>query len=532
MKPVDSRPADPTRPAREGDPAAERRWRALTEALGAVIWISDAQGGFSAPQPAFEAYTGIEWPAVSGFGWLEAIHPDNRRRFETAWKRALREKTPFEAESRIRHAPSGRWRWFEARAVPVTDEAGVVREWVGTITDVDERRRAVDATRRSQAELAEAHRRKDEFLATLAHELRNPLAPIRNAVEVMRLRGTDDPTLRWARGVMERQVAQMARLVDDLLDVSRMTRGDMELRREVVELKTIIARAAETASPVVDARHHSLIISLPPEPLRLEADALRLEQVLINLLDNAAKYTEPGGRIWVTGRRAPGADDEVEIHVRDTGIGIDAASLPHIFDVFSQADRSLKRGTGGLGIGLTLARRIVEMHGGTLTAESDGAGCGAEFVLRLPALKTSRALAELPAAPPERVDSDASPARILVVDDNVDSAESIALLLRMLGHDVRVAHDGPAAITRALSDPPDVVLLDIAMPGMDGYEVATVLRAEPALASTRLVALTGYGQPEDRARSAETGFDDHLVKPVELDALRDVLSRPGRREPS
>jgi len=392
---VDSRSADPAPPPSHPSESGfdlDGRWRALTEAVPAVVWIANAEGGFSEPQPSFEAFTGMVWPADSGMGWLDAIHPDNRRRFDPAWKRAIREKAPFHAEGRIRRAPSGQWRWFEARAVPVIDGIGTVREWVGTMMDTEERRRAMDATRRSQAELAEAHRRKDEFLATLARELRNPLAPIRNAVEVLRVRGIDDPTLQWAQGVIERQAARMARLVDDLLEVSRMTRGEIDLRREVCDLATLVARSAERVSPVLDARHHSLIISLPDEPIRLEADAARLEQVLINILDNAAKYTEPGGRIWVVGARAQNREDTVEIRVRDTGMGIAAESLPSVFDVFSHADRLLRRDTGGLGIGLTLARKIVEIHRGSLIAESDGLGRGAEFVLRLPALPPARGI--------------------------------------------------------------------------------------------------------------------------------------------
>jgi signal transduction histidine kinase len=377
---------------------------------------------------------------------------------------------------------------------------------------------------RLYGEVLEADRRKDEFLAMLAHELRNPLAPIRNALHIMKLAGTDGAVVGQVREMMERQVQHMTRMVDDLLDVSRITRGKIELRKEVVDLASVVGRTVEATRPLFEDRRHELAVDLPPKTLRLEADPTRLEQVLANLLNNAAKYTDQGGHIRLSARQEGG---ELVLRVRDTGVGIAPDMLARIFEPFMQADRVLHQSQGGLGIGLTLVRRLVEMHGGSVTAYSEGPGKGSEFVLRLPALsprqpnpgaRAVRESGEAVGAAPRR--------RILVVDDNVDAAESLAMLLRMIRHDVRVAHDGLAALAAVESDPPDLVFLDIGMPVMNGYDVARQLRQRPGLENLVLVAMTGWGQEEDRRRSHEAGFDHHLVKPVEPDALRQLLARP------
>ncbi len=368
-------------------------------------------------------------------------------------------------------------------------------------------------------QLRQADRRKDEFLAVLAHELRNPLAPVRNAVEVMRLRDVDDPNLRWARDIIDRQVQQMTRLVDDLLDVSRITRGKVKLQKEPVDLAAVVARAVEISRPLIDARRHELTVTLPPEPVRVEADATRLAQVVANLLNNAAKYTEERGRIWLTVERGGG---EAVLRVRDTGVGIPAAMLAQVFDLFTQVDRSEDRSQGGLGIGLTLAKSLVEMHGGSVTAQSEGVGKGSEFVVRLPLLAELRSEGCEPGGSGRLVESSAR--RILVVDDNVDAADSLAVLLRLLGNDVRTAPDGPAALEAARAYRPDVVLLDLGLPRMSGYEVCRRLRAGHFANGPLVVALTGYGQDEDRRRTREAGFDHHLVKPVNPDELREVLA--------
>jgi signal transduction histidine kinase/DNA-binding response OmpR family regulator len=376
---------------------------------------------------------------------------------------------------------------------------------------------AIDNARLYQ-EIREANQRKDEFLAMLAHELRNPLAPILNALHILRLSGTDTEAAEKARETAERQVRHMVRLVDDLLDVSRITRGKIELRKEPVELAGVVARAVESTRPLVDGRSHQLEVSAVPEGVWIEADPTRLEQVLANLLNNAAKYTEPGGRIWLTARQDNGA---VEVRVKDTGIGLAPEMLRCVFEPFVQVDQSLERAQGGLGIGLTLVRSLVEMHGGTVHAHSAGLGQGSEFVVRLPVLPQPAGAPPRPVA--ETQPSPVRPLRVLLVEDNKDSAESLATVLRLLGHEVNLAHDGPAALVAAADFQPEVVLLDIGLPGMDGYQVAQRLRQEFGLTEARLIALTGYGQEEDRLRSLEAGFDQHLVKPVDHELLGQIL---------
>jgi signal transduction histidine kinase len=377
---------------------------------------------------------------------------------------------------------------------------------------------------RLYGEVREADRRKDEFLAMLAHELRNPLAPIRNALHIMKQPGADGAVVGQMRELMERQVQHMTRMVDDLLDVSRITRGKIDLRKEVVDLASVVDRTVETARPLFEDRGHELTVDLPPEPVRLEADPTRLEQVLANLLNNAAKYTDHGGHIWLSARQEGG---ELVLRVKDTGVGIPADMLPRIFEPFVQSDRVLHHSQGGLGIGLTLVRRLVEMHGGTVTAHSEGPGKGTAVIVRLPALSPKQPIPGARAAGEGSEPVGAAPQRrILVVDDNVDAAESLAMLLRMEGHDVRVAHDGSAALAAVEADPPDLMFLDIGMPVMNGYDVAQRLRQWPGLEHLLLVAMTGWGQEEDRRRSQEAGFDHHLVKPVEPDALHQLLARP------
>jgi signal transduction histidine kinase/DNA-binding response OmpR family regulator len=376
-------------------------------------------------------------------------------------------------------------------------------------------------------EIQQADRQKNEFLSMLAHELRNPLAPIRNSVTIMRA-ATDDPAkLQWAAGVIDRQVGHMVRLVDDLLDISRINRGKIRLRREAVEVAAVVAQAVEASRPEVDARGHELYIVVPPHPVRVNGDPARLAQVVTNLLNNAAKYTEPGGRIWLTVEAAAGSptDRSAVIRVRDTGIGIPPAMLGSVFDLFTQVNHSLDRSEGGLGIGLTLVRRLVELHGGSVRATSDGPGLGSEFTVRLPA-------AEFEEQAPGGGDSDRGadnseapqgPRRVLIVDDNEDGADSLARLLRLDGHTVRLAHNGPAALTVAKDFRPDAVVLDIGLPGMDGYEVARRLRCQPDSRGALLIAVTGYGRDEDRLLAHQAGFDYHFVKPADLEVLRQAL---------
>lgn len=394
---------------------------------------------------------------------------------------------------------------------------GPRRYFTGIVRDITERKRLEQELRRRVDDLAEADRQKNEFLAMLAHELRNPLAPMCNALHLMKMPGAEGLMVDEARDMMERQMHHLVRLVDDLLDVSRIIRGNIELRKEPVDLALAVSRAVETAHPVIDAHGHELSVSLPENPVFVEADLIRLAQIIANLLTNAAKYTNTAGRIWLTVERE---DGQGVVRVRDTGIGIAPEFLPRLFEIFVQGDRSLARSQGGLGIGLTLVKRLVEMHGGTVAASSAGPGEGSEFVIRLPALseaqirKTGGGTAVQP-----RV-TDALRRRVLVVDDNVDAAKSIAMILRLTGYDVHCVHDGPSALEAAHAYRPDVVVLDIGLPGMSGYEVARRLREQPEFKRTPLVAVTGYGQDEDRRRSKEVGFDHHLTKPVDPNALQ------------
>jgi PAS domain S-box-containing protein len=379
-------------------------------------------------------------------------------------------------------------------------------------TDITDRRRAEEALR-------DADRRKDEFLATLAHELRNPLAPVCNSVEILRANAPDSPKLRWALDVIDRQLQQLTRLIDDLLDISRISRDRLELRLENVELAAIVEAAVETSRPLVDAGGHDLQVTLPDQPIFLRADATRLAQVISNLLNNACKYTESGGQIVLAAQRL-GSD--VQIEVKDNGIGIPPDRLPNIFDMFSQVQDSLSRSQGGLGIGLSLVKRLVEMHGGHVEARSDGLGQGSEFRIRMPIIV---APSDDIAAAKQRVRSSLkSQLRILVVDDNRDAAKTQAILLRTMGNDVITAHDGQEACQQATNFRPDVVLLDIGLPKMNGYEVARYIRQQSWGPSIVLIAVTGWGQDDDRARTEQAGFDHHLVKPVEPASLMKFLA--------
>ena len=376
------------------------------------------------------------------------------------------------------------------------------------------------AQERTEAELRVNDRRKDEFLAILAHELRNPLAPIRNSLQVLQLSRFDDPLLDRIAQMMERQVNQMVRLVDDLMEVSRITRGEIELRREAVEVNTILAAAVETSRPLLQTAEINLQLSLPNEPLALDGDPVRLAQIFSNVLNNAAKYSFTGGTVWLS---AAEAGDWVVVSVRDTGTGIPPEMLPRVFDMFTQIDRDVGRAKGGLGIGLTLVKTLVEMHGGTVDARSQGLGSGSEFVIRLP-----RDPRRSNGATQKATDSRTlASRRVLVVDDNRDAVESLSMLLRLLGADVRTAYDGPNALSLLEQFVPDVILLDLGMPGMDGLEVARRIRKQPALDEVKLIALSGWGQDADRVRSRAAGFDHHLVKPADLGSLQRMLGPAG-----
>jgi len=387
-----------------------------------------------------------------------------------------------------------------------------------------------EVAERSRVEqaLKEADRHKDEFLAMLAHELRNPLAPIRNAVHLIKMRSLDDPQLCMARDVIERQLKQLTRLVDDLLDVSRITRGKINLARERLELADLMSRAVETVMPALEARGHVLSVELPERPLRLYGDPVRLVQALANVLGNAAKYTDAGGRITLSARRR---NRDAEITIRDNGMGIAPEVLPRIFDLFTQMDERMERSPSGLGIGLALVRRLVEMHGGTVGASSAGAGQGSEFVIRLPVSVERADERDVATVEPAVVEGDdvVRRRRILIADDNIDALETLATLLSLDGHEVYRARDGVEAFEVAQAQRPEVALLDIGMPRANGYDAAKRIRGEPWGRAITLVALTGWGQDSDRRRSEDAGFDMHLTKPVDPKAVSDLLAGPAAR---
>ena len=404
-----------------------------------------------------------------------------------------------------------------SHVVGLIDKHGELAGAINCCYETTERSRLERETQDQARVLADLHRRKDEFLAMLGHELRNPLAALSNAVQLLRLHKPEEPLQKQGRSIIERQVKQLKHLVDDLLEVSRITTGSVRLRQQQVNLRSVVERALETAQPVIAGQHHELTVALPAHPIYVHADGARLEQVLVNLLSNAAKYTEKGGRIAL---KVQEEGEDVTIRVRDNGIGIAADLLPHIFELFTQAERSLDRSQGGLGIGLSLVQRLVELHGGSVVAHSE-LGHGSEFVVRLPLM-----LAAVPTSPaplPEAPDHSGG-LHVLVVDDNVDAAESLAVLLEMTGHAVRLAYDGPSALQAVIAHRPDLVLLDIGLPGLDGFEVAQKIRRQASLSDIVLVALTGYGQDGDRQRALDVGFDYHLVKPADFGAIEQILA--------
>jgi PAS domain S-box-containing protein len=498
---------------------SEERFRHMADHAPVMVWVTEAAGTCTYLSKSWYEFTGQTPETGLGFGWLDATHPDDRAEAERVFFAATERREAFRLEYRLRRGDGG-YAWAIDSAAPRFGPGGEFLGFIGSVIDITERKQMEDALR-------EADRRKDEFLAMLAHELRNPLAPVRNAVQVMRALGPAEPRLEWAREVIDRQVSHLTRLVDDLLDVSRITRGKITLEKEPVELAAVVLRAVESVRPLVDARRQKLVVVPPPASARVEGDATRLAQVVSNLLNNAAKYTDPGGEVRLSAGVESGAAGAAEavIRVRDNGIGMRRELLPHVFDLFAQDERTLDRSQGGLGIGLTIVRRLVELHGGRVEASSDGPGRGSEFTVRLPLAAAQGA--EFGAETLERRTPNAehrTALRVLVVDDNVDSAESMALLLSIEGYETRMAHDGQAALRAAEEFAPDAILLDIGLPVMDGYEVARRLRERPEMPPLLLVALTGYGQERDRQLSREAGFDYHLVKPVEPEKLSSLLA--------
>jgi PAS domain S-box-containing protein len=466
------------------------------------LWIS----------PGWTSWFGLGPNDVVGMRILDIVGPEAFALIRPHIDRALNgERAEF--ETLIPYERLGP-RWVKAAYVPTRDHMGRTDGWVAVTTDIT-------AYREMEAALRDADRRKDEFLAVLAHELRNPLAPIRNSLHILRKNHADSATSQKLSEMIERQVNHMVRLVDDLLDVSRITRGKIELRKEPTELATVVNVAVETSRPFIDAAGHQLTISVPPDPLIITGDQVRLIQAVANLLNNAAKYTDACGQIWLTVRHH---HNRVTISVRDSGIGIPKEMLPRVFDMFTQVENHADRSRGGLGIGLTLAKSLVEMHGGTVTAYSEGLDQGSEFVIDLPlSVATSNNGTTRLAG---QKSAGLAPQRVLVVDDNRDVADSMGMLLKLLGADVHVVYSGAEALQALDVYRPAVVLMDIGMPEMDGLEVARRIRQQPQYADLKLISLTGWGQEEDRLRSQNAGFDHHLVKPVAVGALEALLTIP------
>jgi PAS domain S-box-containing protein len=495
---------------------SEERYRDLFENAGDLIYAATPDGRLLFVNRAWRINLGYTDDDLSSLSLGHIVHHEQRNAFLEVCRRALAGERLDRVET-VFVAKHGRALVVEGSVNGQCVEGRPVATR-GIFRDITERKRM-------EEELIQVARRKDEFLAMLAHELRNPLAPIRNALQIVRLAKHDSPAFAEARDMMERQVQNLVRLIDDLMDVSRISRGKIELKKERMDLGTILKSAIEISRAQIEAARHELTVTLPPNAIWVQADQTRLAQVVANLLNNAAKYTEPGGRIWLNAER-----DGVKavIRVRDTGIGIPSEMLPHIFDIYVQVSTSLDRSQGGLGLGLTLVKRLVELHNGSVEVFSAGPHQGSEFVVRLPI-----ATDDGEASDRERSSRDGFPLggstglRVLIVDDNRDSAESLAMLLELAGHRVRVALDGPSAIETALDFQPRILLLDIEMPDMSGYEVAQRIREQPITNKALLVAMTGYATDSDRRQCKEAGFDHHLVKPVDFEALQQLLASLG-----
>ena len=622
----------------------EERFRCLIEASTQVVWHCGPDGAMEEDSPTWRAFTGQTYEEWKGFGWVDAVHPDDRAASLAHWRRCMADGSVYESEQRVR-AANGEYRWTAGRAVPILGQDGAIREWVGTTTDIHDRRQAEldrqrfvslaersedfigmcgldlrpfflnraavrmigagsieealatpvpeffypedhafirdeflprvgreghaetevrmrhfrsgepvwmiytvyvirdtdgqpegyatvsrniterklaeERLRQATVDLLDANQRKTRFLATLAHELRNPLAPLRTGLDLMQLPGAGAEALGRARAMMDRQLRQMVHLIDDLMDIARIDSGKIELKRQRVALRSIVTAAIEGVAPMVEAAGHALALELPDDALWLDADPTRLAQVLANLLTNACKYTPAGGRIVLAARREEG---EAVITVRDSGIGIPPDALESVFEMFSQVSQNIGRAQGGLGIGLALVRSLVQMHGGTIVADSAGIKQGSTFTLRLPLASLATAPGDLPrtegAAP--RLDGGV---QVLVADDNVDAATMLAAVLTARGHHVTLAHDGIAALDLARTRPFALLILDVGMPGLTGYEVARQVRTLPHLAGALLAAHTGWGAEHDRSEALAAGFDAHLTKPAALDEIDALLGR-------
>lgn len=491
---------------------SEAKFRTITDAMPQMVWSALPDGRQDYINQQWFLFTGVSAAVTRADGWLELVHPDDRIGVDQSWRRAIATGDSYEAQFRLHHI-SNTYRWTLARALPVRNEEGEIIRWMGTLTDIHEQKRA-------EAELQESARRKDEFLAMLAHELRNPLAPIRNSTLLIQRLAEPDGAVKGALDVIERQVNHMTRLIDDLLDVARISRGKIELRRESFEFGELIRDTANDFQSDFDNKQVQLNLELPDVPLWLFADRTRIAQAIGNLLHNALKFTEVNGRVSVTL-----TSDEINgkpfgtLRVADTGVGIEPGLLDQLFAPFIQGNQGLARSQGGLGLGLALIKGFVVLHGGKVHAFSAGLGCGAEFVVQLPLVASLANSPEVPAM------SFIKRLKIVLIDDNQDMVATLAALLEMEGHRVLTAFEGDSGIALIAAEKPDLVFCDIGLPGdKDGYAVARLLRSQPALASTYIVALSGYGQEKDKRLALEAGFNEHLLKPVDFKSLAEIIA--------
>lgn len=502
--------------------ASEERHRLALEAAELGAWNFDPWGStLTADERFYVIFTGSP-VAVDYAGAVAFIHPDDRPRVMAAMDAAIRvdDPAPYAIEYRVVH-PDGAVHWVFAKGrahIEPLDGVPRVTSFDGTVADITLRQQADEDLRRLAAELAEADRRKDEFLATLAHELRNPLAPIRNGLQLMQRAGYAPESVEKTARLMDQQVQRLSRLVDDLLDVSRLSRNELQLRQEQVTLASVLEQAVDTTRPLLAAGGHELVVHRPPQPMALDGDLTRLVQVFSNLLDNAAKFSPQGSKIWLT---AGAFDAEFVVTVRDEGIGIPLGMTTKIFDMFTRVDQSLERAQIGLGIGLTLVKRLVELHGGAVEARSAGEGTGSEFIVHLP---RRRVVGDIEAAPQAVAEPLSSALKILVADDNQAIAEILVEFLEMMGNTVRHAHDGQEAVALAAAFRPDVVVMDIGMPKLNGYEACRRIRQEAWGKCVVMIATTGWGQEDDKRRSKEAAFDHHFVKPIDFNALEQLLA--------
>lgn len=490
--------------------ASEAKFRTIADAMPQMVWSTLPDGFHDYFNQQWYDFTGVPAGSTDGEGWNGIFHPDDQDKAWERWRHSLATGETYEIEYRLRHR-SGAYRWVLGRALPVLDEGGAIVRWMGTCTDID-------AQKRAEEELRDTNRRKDEFLAMLAHELRNPLAPIASAVHLLKLGRAEPARLEKVSGIIARQVQHMTALVDDLLDVSRVTRGHIEIEKHPVDLKSAVTAAIEQARPLIGSRGHTLNLHMDASDPVVLGDRTRLVQVIANLLNNAAKYTPKGGDITLS---VTASGERASVSVVDNGSGIEAGLLPYVFDLFTQGARTLDRAQGGLGLGLALVKSMVELHGGSVQAESAGAGMGSRFTIALPVIGCGGID---PVDAGIRAAREIRPARLLIVDDNADAAESLSALLQAEGHAVQVIADPYRALEAVQADPPDVTILDIGLPNMDGYELCRRLRAQPAGAGKIIVALSGYGQANDRALSKEAGFNHHFVKPLDMDRFHEILA--------